>query len=282
MSRDISSISGIEAGLRDELAKLGNRGVQIGAGEQAATYSLRWGGEVAHSGNCLFEAVAAALGAGEPASSVRLRCVAQFQALRVAGALPPDIDQTIRNLYCPDLAAGWAVNFIQEHKLLVPAVALARAEALVASQEAGGASYNDAAEAVFREVGAAVDSAAAWARYMALGGSASDAARMLLSVDVAGAGMGAFGDDLAIECLAAAYGRDIYVVQAHGEDAGSGAGGALFFLPHRSLGGGPAADGLPLFLLMKGCGWTSAGADHFEPLICSRCLCPAEEPYIIL
>ena len=98
---------------------------------------------------------------------------------------------------------------------------------------------------VFREVGAAVDSAAAWARYMALGGGAGDAARVvalqyvegegpardpeacgacerparpagsaqLLSVDVAGASTGAFGDDLAIECLATAYGRDIYVVR---------------------------------------------------------------------
>ena len=98
---------------------------------------------------------------------------------------------------------------------------------------------------VFREVGAAVDSAAAWARYMALGGGGGDAARVvalqyvegegpgrdpegwgaceapagapgraqLLSVDVAGAHTGAFGDDLAIECLATAYGRDIYVVR---------------------------------------------------------------------
>ena len=98
---------------------------------------------------------------------------------------------------------------------------------------------------VFREVGAAVDSVAAWARYMALGGGAGDAARVvalqyvqgegpgrdpegwgacegpaapaggaqLLSVDVASASTGAFGDDLAIECLATAYGRDIYVVR---------------------------------------------------------------------
>ena len=102
-----------------------------------------------------------------------------------------------------------------------------------------------AALQVFREVGAAVDSAAAWARYMALRGGAGDGARVvalqyvegegpprdpedwgacegparpasraqLLSVDVAGASTGAFGDDLAIECLATAYGRDIYVVR---------------------------------------------------------------------
>ena len=90
-----------------------------------------------------------------------------------------------------------------------------------------------------------MDSAAAWVRYMALGGGAGDAARVvalqyvegegpgrdpegwgacegpaapaagaqLLSVDVASARTGAFGDDLAIECLATAYGRDIYVVR---------------------------------------------------------------------
>lgn len=71
-------------------------------------------------------------------------------------------------------------------------------------------------------------------------------------------------------------------VQAHGEDAGSGAGCELFFLPHRPLRGANAAGIPPLFLLMKGCGWSGAGADHFEPLICSRCLCPAEEAYIVL
>lgn len=223
--------------LREELGRLSSLGVRVGAGEDSARYTLRWGGEVAHDGNCLFEAVAAALGAGEPAASVRrhghsaerifskmctvvpkgwtvceqqaggcfavssglpavqvrARCVAQFLALREAGALPPDIDQTIRNLYwcappagwadacnahtwqpqpllsskrllhgqaqdcqltpapcacSPDLAAGWAVNFIQEHKLLVPAAALARAETLVAAREATGTPYNEAAEAV--------------------------------------------------------------------------------------------------------------------------------------
>ncbi len=86
-----------------------------------------------------------------------------------------------------------------------------------------------------------MDSAAAWARYMALDGGARHRARVvalqyvdggadmdegttggaarsppggqLLSVDIAAAGTGAFGDDLAIECLAAAYGRDVYVVR---------------------------------------------------------------------
>ncbi len=101
---------------------------------------------------------------------------------------------------------------------------------------------------MFREVGAPVDSALAWARYMVLDGGAGDTARcvtlqyvedeagssgfggqgrgtrdalggapagvQLLSVDVAAAGTGAFGDDLAIECLATAYGCNIFVVRA--------------------------------------------------------------------
>ena len=132
------------ARLREELGRLSSLGVRVGAGGDSARYTLRWGGEVAHDGNCLFEAVAAALGTGKPAASVRVnehsaericskmclwcwgldwpramqqrveccavssglpavqvraRCVAQFLALREAGALPPDIDQTIRNLY---------------------------------------------------------------------------------------------------------------------------------------------------------------------------------------
>ncbi len=48
--------------LREELALLSSRGVRIGKGPAAPHYMLRWGGEVAHSGNCLFEAFAAALG----------------------------------------------------------------------------------------------------------------------------------------------------------------------------------------------------------------------------
>ena len=58
--------------LREELAKLSQRGVRIGSGEHAPTYRLRWGGVVAHSGNCLFEAVAGALRTGESASMVRI------------------------------------------------------------------------------------------------------------------------------------------------------------------------------------------------------------------
>ena len=59
------------ARLREELARLSSHGVRIGAGEDSAAYTLRWGGEVAHDGNCLFEAIAAALGTGEPAAAVR-------------------------------------------------------------------------------------------------------------------------------------------------------------------------------------------------------------------
>ena len=236
-----SAICFLVARLREELGRLSSLGVRVGAGGASARYTLRWGGQVAHDGNCLFEAVAAALGTGEPAASVRVSehsaerhmfqdvpvvlgaglaasdaiaggmLCSQLWAARRAGAgavrcaVPgaaggrgpaarhrPDHPQPVlvrpscilqsgqmhvvstlgnRDLCffkrpamqgqaqdcqltdapcarSPDLAAGWAVNFIQEHKLLVPAAALERAETLVAAREATGTPYNEAAEAV--------------------------------------------------------------------------------------------------------------------------------------
>ncbi|KAM1380359.1 hypothetical protein ACFX2I_022097 [Malus domestica] len=67
----------------------------------------------------------------------------------------------------------------------------------------------------------------------------------------------AFGDDIAIECLATKFKREIYVVQAHGSDAMVDEENCVFFLPHR-----PRSQicELPFFLFMKGTGWCGAGA----------------------
>jgi len=70
-----------------------------------------------------------------------------WMSLSCPPLLPPD------SVACcarsPDLTTGWAVHFIQEHKLLLPAAVLPRAEAVVAAREAAGASYNEAAEEVW-------------------------------------------------------------------------------------------------------------------------------------
>ena len=73
--------------------------------------------------------------------------------------------------------------------------------------------------------------------------------------------------------LATELRRCIYVVQAHGTDAGLGeAEGALFFLPHAPLAHAAeaAAAAPPLFLFMRGTSWCAGGGDHFEPCIAVR------------
>ncbi|CAH8389942.1 unnamed protein product [Eruca vesicaria subsp. sativa] len=89
----------------------------------------------------------------------------------------------------------------------------------------------------------------------------------LLSVDENRQGhAAAFGDDIAIECLATEFKREIYVVQAHGSDGMVEEENCVFFLPHK-----PRSEVIesPVFLFMKGTGWCGGGADHYEPLIAS-------------
>ncbi len=75
--------------------------------------------------------------------------------------------------------------------------------------------------------------------------------------------------------LATELRRSIHVVQVHGADAGFADEAALFFLPHHPLAHAAAAAAAtpPLFLIMRGTGWTGSGGDHFEP-----CLARAAPP----
>ncbi len=59
------------------------------------------------------------------------------------------------------------------------------------------------------------------------------------------------------------------MVQVHGADAGFADEAALFFLPHHPLAhaAAAAATAPPLFLIMRGTGWTGSGGDHFEPCL---------------
>jgi hypothetical protein len=69
--------------------------------------------------------------------------------------------------------------------------------------------------------------------------------------------------------LATELRRHIHVVQVHGADAGVGGDAALFFLPHAPLSyvAADADAATPLFLLMRGTGWTPGGGDHFEACV---------------
>ncbi|KVH77874.1 SSRP1 domain-containing protein [Cynara cardunculus var. scolymus] len=115
------------------------------------------------------------------------------------------------------------------------------------------------AESLYKERCIVVDNGQNWAKYMSISGSPDDEYNIitlqyteegLLTVDENREGhAAAFGDDIAIECLATEFKREIYVVQAHGSDAMVDEDNCVFFLPHR-----PRSEicGPPFFLFMKG------------------------------
>ncbi|XP_021312459.1 uncharacterized protein LOC8085056 isoform X1 [Sorghum bicolor] len=131
-----------------------------------------------------------------------------------------------------------------------------------------------AAETIYKERCITVDNGDSWTKYMSISGSAEDEHDIitlqyteegLLTIDENRDGRAAaFGDDIAIECLATEFKREVYVVQAHGADAMVDEDNCVFFLPHRPRG---EICEPPIFLFMKGTAWCGAGADHYEPLI---------------
>lgn len=80
-----------------------------------------------------------------------------------------------------------------------------------------------AAESIFKERCIAVDDGLSWAKYMSISGSGEDEYHIinlqyteegLLTVDENRDGhAAAFGDDIAIECLATEFKREIFVVR---------------------------------------------------------------------
>lgn len=82
-----------------------------------------------------------------------------------------------------------------------------------------------AAESIYRERCIAVEDGSSWAKYMSISGSPDDEYDIislqyteegLLTVDENREGhAAAFGDDIAIECLATEFKREIYVVRQY-------------------------------------------------------------------
>ncbi|PWA86705.1 hypothetical protein CTI12_AA138300 [Artemisia annua] len=184
------------------------------------------------------------------------------------------IDEVIKHLYAPDLRSGWGVSFVQEVKMLAKKDDRECLDQGINELVDLGMQRELAAESIYKERCIAVDNGENWAKYMSISGSPDDEYNIitlqyteegLLTVDENREGhAAAFGDDIAIECLATEFKREIYVVQAHGSDAMVDEDNCVFFLPHR-----PRSEicGPPFFLFMKGTAWCGAGGDHYEPLI---------------
>ncbi|ESW11286.1 hypothetical protein PHAVU_008G017000 [Phaseolus vulgaris] len=244
---------------------------------RSVVFRLSHGGEVSADGNCLFTASRKAMGGEEvDARELRRRTVTRFsEDLGSVSFLEREaIDDAIRHMYSPDLKNGWGIHVVQEVKLLAKKEDRFALDSAIDELVHLGMQREMAAESIYKERCVPVNDGPSWAKYMLISGSPDDEYDIitlqyteegLLSVDENREGRAAaFGDDIAIECLATEFKREIYVVQAHGSDAMVDEDNCVFFLPHRPRS---RITEPPFFLFMKGTGWCGAGADHYEPLI---------------
>ncbi|KAL3609526.1 hypothetical protein D5086_000546 [Populus alba] len=232
-------VIGLEDQQRRHLQRLQSKGVlwkhpKNDESYPVVVFKLSHGGDVSADGNCLFTASQRAMVASEmDARELRRRTARRF--VEDFGSVSGEEREAINN----------AIKHIEM-----------------------------AAESIYKERCMAVNDGPSWAKYMSISGSHDDEYDIitlqyteegLLYIDENRKGhAAAFGDDIAIECLATEFKREIYVVQAHGSDGMVDEENCVFFLPHR-----PRSEICepPFFLFMKGTGWCGAGADHYEPLI---------------
>ncbi|KAJ6944036.1 hypothetical protein NC652_009459 [Populus alba x Populus x berolinensis] len=275
-------VIGLEDQQRRHLQRLQTKGVlwkhpKNDDSYPAVVFRLSHGGDVSADGNCLFTASQRAMAARElDARKLRSGTVRRF--VEDFGSVSVEerevINGAIKHMYSPDLKNGWGIHVVQEVKLLANKEDRVSLDSAIEELVLLGMQREMAAESIYKERCIAVNDGPSWAKYMLISGSPDDEDDIitlqyteegLLSVDENREGhAAAFGDDIAIECLATEFKREIYVVQAHGSDAMVDEENCVFFLPHR-----PRTEICepPFFLFMKGTGWCGAGADHYEPLI---------------
>uniref|UniRef100_A0A804N191 Gap junction beta-4 protein n=2 Tax=Zea mays TaxID=4577 RepID=A0A804N191_MAIZE len=254
---------------RRRLHRIWERGVawkpsSPGAGEAAlppVVFRLDHGGEVDADGNCLFTAARTAAAAKADARELRHRAVRRFAEVYAAAGEDDKnaVDAAVRHLYAPDLKAGWGVHVVQEIKVLVPKAQRHALDSAIQELVDLGIQREIAAETIYKERCITVDNGDSWTKYMSISGSSEDEHDIitlqyteegLLTIDENRDGRAAaFGDDIAIECLATEFKREVYVVQAHGADAMVDEDNCVFFLPHRPRG---EVCEPPIFLFMKG------------------------------
>ncbi|XP_078441356.1 gap junction beta-4 protein [Wolffia australiana] len=276
-----NEVRGLEEQQRRCLRKLYAGGVfwkkKDDSAAMGTVFRLVHGGDVEADGNCLFTASRRAMGLLKVgARELRQRTVRRFLEDYASDgpAEKEAVDDAIRHLYSPDLKAGWGIHVVQEVKLLARKADREVLDSAIQELLDLGLQRETAAETIYKERCIPVGDASSWAKYMSISGSPEDEHDIitlqyteegLLTVDENREGhAAAFGDDIAIACLSTEFGREIFVVQAHGLDAMVDEENCIFFLPHCPRG---QMNEPPFFLFMKGTGWCGAGADHYEPLI---------------
>lgn len=226
-----SSVPALTGGQIKQMQDVATRGVlwaAPGDGKRHAILELHYLGDVEADGNCLFTAIARCLSAeGQRCSpaDVRALAVRRFLADYQGGALDrAQADLLIRNLYSPNLEAGWGVHVLQEVKLLAKRCERAAMDAAIEELVATGMGREAAAGAILAERCQRVEDGPAWAAYMRCAGGTADEHDIvtlvytqegLLSVEENTSGRAAaFGDDIALESLASEWRREITVVSA--------------------------------------------------------------------
>ena len=265
------NVSGLQDQQRRHLQRIHQKGVlwkhpdgeSSPAAAKSVVFRLSHGGDVDPDGNCLFTASKKAMRCEIDARELRRRTVKRF--LEDLGSLSSvereSANDAIKHMYSPDLRSGWGIHVIQEVKLLARKEDREGLDAAVGELLDLGMQREMAAESIYKERCIAVDDGSSWAKYMSISGSPDDEYDIislqyteegLLTVDENREGhAAAFGDDIAIECLATEFKREIFVVQAHGSDAMVDEENCVFFLPHRPRG---RICEPPFFLFMKGTG----------------------------
>ncbi|KAJ3683258.1 hypothetical protein LUZ60_013485 [Juncus effusus] len=286
-------VAGLEDQQRRKLERISERGVawKVPDSDPASSsdsdsdrevvyqiFRLVHGGEVESDGNCLFSSARRSMNIkAMSVKELRRSTVRRFQEEYEKEPNKEAIDAAIRNMYSPDLKAGWGVHVVQELKLLALKTEREVMDGAIGELMELGIQREAAAETIYKERCIGVDNGSGWAKYMAVSGSASDDEHDIITMQYTDEGLlsidenregkaAAFGDDIALECLATEFKREVFVVQSHGSDAMVDEDNCVFFLPHAPRG--PICDS-PIFLFMKGTGWCGAGADHYEPLIAS-------------
>lgn len=276
-------VSNIDSTSRELLRVLEEDGVSYVPHDIA--YSVKYLAPVAPFGDCMFLSMEQLLlytEECEPLSTPEIRRVASKFFLAHYQESTDDekarIDTAIRNLYFPSLKGGWGVSPIQTRRFVARKADKDWLFAKCVEYQEQGYSRMKAAELVYSTFAQPVVNAAAYCDYMAVGDGENTHTLIalnysrsgLVSIDADPEGRRvAWGDDLALEALATAYQRDIFVVLV--------GCGKMFFLPHRPRSSGSSDDvGLarskghsPWFLLMRLTG-SDRGGDHYEPMLCER------------
>nr|XP_048319241.1 uncharacterized protein LOC107429717 isoform X2 [Ziziphus jujuba var. spinosa] len=229
------TVLGLEDQQRRNLQRLHAKGVlwtrpeddDSSSQQRSVVFKLSHGGEVSADGNCLFTASQKAMmgtSAREiDARDLRRRTVARF--LQDFGSAKMEekeaINRAIGNMYAPDLRNGWGVHVVQEVKLLARKEDRASLDSAIDELVHLGMQRELAAESIYKERCITVEDGPSWAKYMSISGSPEDEYDIvtlqyteegLLSIDENRYGhAAAFGDDIAIECLATEFKREIYV-----------------------------------------------------------------------